>query len=53
LAVRHKAWFGDLGDGVHKGDENDPRISLIEVTPDEVRRCVFFKQGEADEYSTA
>jgi general stress protein 26 len=26
-----KAWFGDLGDGVHKGDENDPRVSVIEV----------------------
>ncbi|KAF6763094.1 hypothetical protein DFP72DRAFT_986845 [Ephemerocybe angulata] len=31
------AWFGDLKDGVHKGDENDPRISLIEVIPDEIR----------------
>lgn len=29
-------WFGDLGDGVHKGDENDPRVSLIEVIPEEV-----------------
>ena len=31
------AWFGDLGDGVHKGDENDPRVALIEVIPDEIR----------------
>ncbi|KAG2016163.1 hypothetical protein CC2G_009357 [Coprinopsis cinerea AmutBmut pab1-1] len=31
------AWFGDLKDGVHTGDENDPRISLIEVVPDEIR----------------
>ncbi|KAH6914388.1 hypothetical protein BKA70DRAFT_1217936 [Coprinopsis sp. MPI-PUGE-AT-0042] len=31
------AWFGDLKDGVHKGDENDPRVSLIEVIPDEIR----------------
>ncbi|KAF7976830.1 hypothetical protein HWV62_5518 [Athelia sp. TMB] len=31
------AWFGDLKDGVHKGDENDPRVSLIEVVPDEIR----------------
>lgn len=34
---RTAAWFGDLKDGVHKGDENDPRISLIEVIPDEIR----------------
>lgn len=31
-----KAWFGDLGDGVHKGDENDPRVSVIEVVPEQV-----------------
>ncbi|EEB90090.1 hypothetical protein MPER_11752 [Moniliophthora perniciosa FA553] len=31
------AWFGDLKDGVHKGDENDPRVSLIEVEPYEIR----------------
>ena len=31
-----KAWFGDLGDGVRKGDENDPRISVIEVVPEQV-----------------
>ncbi|KZP22403.1 hypothetical protein FIBSPDRAFT_739199 [Athelia psychrophila] len=31
------AWFGDLKDGVHKGDENDPRVSIIEVVPDEIR----------------
>lgn len=30
-------YFGDLGDGVHKGDENDPRVAAIEVFPDEVR----------------
>ena len=30
-------YFGDLGDGVHKGDENDPRVAAIEVVPDEVR----------------
>ena len=34
------AWFGDLGDGVHKGDENDPRVALIEVIPDEIRYWV-------------
>jgi hypothetical protein len=31
-----KAWFGDLGDGIHKGDENDPRVVIIDVTPSEV-----------------
>ena len=31
------AYFGDLGDGVHKGDENDPRVIAIEVVPDEIR----------------
>lgn len=31
------AYFGDLKDGVHKGDESDPRISVIEVIPDEIR----------------
>ena len=25
------AWFGDLGDGVHSGGPEDPRMSLIEV----------------------
>ncbi|KAJ2917792.1 hypothetical protein MD484_g2647, partial [Candolleomyces efflorescens] len=31
------AWFGDLKDGIHKGDSNDPRVSVIEVVPDEIR----------------
>ncbi|PPQ84586.1 hypothetical protein CVT25_015789 [Psilocybe cyanescens] len=31
------AWFGDLKDGVHKGDSNDPRVALIQVIPDEIR----------------
>jgi len=26
-----KAWFGDLGDGIHDGSGNDPRMALIEV----------------------
>jgi len=26
-----KAWFGDLGDGVHTGEPEDPRMTLIEV----------------------
>lgn len=25
------AWFGDLGDGVHNGTADDPRMSLIEI----------------------
>ncbi|KAF8303333.1 hypothetical protein DL93DRAFT_2090278 [Clavulina sp. PMI_390] len=31
-----KAWFGDLGDGVRTGDESDPRVSVIEVIPDQI-----------------
>lgn len=25
------AWFGDVGDGVHDGGPNDPRMKLIEI----------------------
>jgi len=31
------AWFGDLGDGIHKGDQHDPRVAVIEVIPNEIR----------------
>jgi general stress protein 26 len=31
-----KAWFGDLGDGVHDGSANDPRVTALIVTPSEV-----------------
>lgn len=31
------AWFGDLKDGVHKGDAEDERIALIQVVPEEIR----------------
>jgi general stress protein 26 len=31
------AWFGDLGDGVHNGTAEDPRMSLIEVKS----KCMF------------
>jgi len=31
------SYFGDLKDGIHKGDQNDPRISIIQVIPDEIR----------------
>ncbi|KAK7035494.1 hypothetical protein VNI00_011787 [Paramarasmius palmivorus] len=37
------AWFGDLKDGIHKGDENDPRVSLIEVEPYEIRYFIATK----------
>jgi len=37
------AWFGDLGDGIHKGDQHDPRVALIEIVPDEVRYWVVTK----------
>ncbi|KLO19448.1 hypothetical protein SCHPADRAFT_864899 [Schizopora paradoxa] len=33
-------YFGDLGDGVHKGDVNDPRVTLIEVVPEEIEYWV-------------
>lgn len=32
-----EAWFDDKKDGVHTGDENDPRVSLLDVHPDEIR----------------
>ena len=31
------AWFGDLGDGVHTGGPDDPRMKLIEVQA----QCTF------------
>jgi len=31
------AWFGDLGDGIHKGNEEDPRVSVLEINPTEIR----------------
>ncbi|MCJ1473733.1 hypothetical protein MMC13_002384 [Lambiella insularis] len=30
------AWFGDLGDGVHTGKPEDPRMTLIEVKPNHI-----------------
>lgn len=30
-------YIGDLKDGVHRGDENDPRVAVIEVIPDEIK----------------
>lgn len=37
MVLRIKAYFGDLKDGVHHGDENDPRVSVIEVVPKEIK----------------
>ncbi|KAJ6499348.1 hypothetical protein C8R45DRAFT_113471 [Mycena sanguinolenta] len=37
------AYFGDLKDGVHKGTADDPRISVIEVVPKEIRYWVATK----------
>merc|ERR1712137_405791 len=31
------AWFGDLGDGKHTGNYDDPRVSAIQVKPTEIR----------------
>ncbi|TRM69530.1 hypothetical protein BD626DRAFT_474423 [Schizophyllum amplum] len=42
-----KAWFGDLKDGIHKGNESDPRISIIEVVPDEIRYWTVTKNAAA------
>ena len=33
---RISSYFGDLKDGIHKGDEHDPRVSIIEVVPNEI-----------------
>lgn len=30
-------WVGDLGDGVHEGTPEDPRVVVIQVVPSEVR----------------
>lgn len=30
-------YIGNLGDGVHKGDEGDPRVAVIEIIPDEIK----------------
>ncbi|TFK54452.1 hypothetical protein OE88DRAFT_1655122 [Heliocybe sulcata] len=38
------AYFGDLKDGVHKGNEDDPRVSVIEVIPTDIR---YWKSKES------
>ncbi|KAI1471693.1 uncharacterized protein F4812DRAFT_415130 [Daldinia caldariorum] len=38
-----KAWMGDLGDGVHDGSENDPRIAVLKVKTSSVTYAVTGK----------
>jgi len=38
-----KAWIGDLGDGVHDGGPNDPRIGIIKVKPVSITYAVTSK----------
>ena len=38
-----KAWLGDLGDGVHNGSANDPRIGIIRVRTDTVTYALATK----------
>jgi len=35
-----KAWIGDLGDGVHDGGPNDPRIGIIRVKVNTVQYAI-------------
>ena len=30
-------YIGDLKDGVHRGDKDDPRVAVIEIIPDEIK----------------
>ncbi|KAI1802353.1 hypothetical protein F4811DRAFT_405412 [Daldinia bambusicola] len=38
-----KAWMGDLGDGVHDGSENDPRIAVLRVKTSSVTYAITDK----------
>jgi general stress protein 26 len=40
-----KAWFGDLGDGVHTGGPEDPRMKLIEIRAKCGFRLIFLDLG--------
>lgn len=42
-----KAWFGDLGDGVHTGGTEDPRMKLIEIKA----KCKLIVVDREDEYT--
>lgn len=37
---RITSFFGNLNDGIHDGSPDDPRVSLIEVVPGEIRYWV-------------
>jgi len=37
FSPQFRAWFADMKDGVHTGDGNDPRITIIDVEPVEIR----------------
>jgi hypothetical protein len=41
--AQHPGYFGDLKDGKHDGTYNDPRVSIIEIIPDEIRYWVSSK----------
>ena len=43
-----KAWFADLGDGVHDGSGNDPRVSVLKVKPTEVSCVIRLVSRAAD-----
>jgi len=47
------AYFGDLGDGVHKGDVNDPRVSVITVIPEEIRYWLSSQNSVSRTVTTA
>ena len=36
-----KGWFGDLKDGKHTGNWDDPRVAVIQVVPSELRYVSF------------
>ncbi|KAL5524072.1 hypothetical protein ACEPAG_8245 [Sanghuangporus baumii] len=47
------AYFGDLKDGVHKGDATDPRVTVIEVVPSEIKYWVATHGSIVRSVSTA
>jgi len=46
-------YFGNLDDGVHKGDQHDPRVSVIVVEPSEIRFWVSTKGGIGRAFDSA
>jgi len=47
------AYFGDLKDGIHKGDEHDPRVAIIEIIPEEIRYWVSTHSALSRSINTA